>query len=248
MMLRHETTIDESVFVRKLLHGVALTADDKEILRGLTHAVRRVERGDIFLDGHQPRSIALILEGWVCRYKQLENGRRQITSIFIAGDLCEPFGAVPSMMDHTLAALTKGALAFVAPRAIRQAASSNPRVEDALWWDLLFAEALNREHMVSLGRRLATERLAFFFCQMHQRLQMIGHVEDASFELPMTQVDLADLFGLSPVHVNRSLQDLRSSGLLSWRGRRATVRDLPALRDFAMFDPTSFMPMRGVLA
>lgn len=244
----NEETADNSPFVCKLRHGATLTRDDTTILNDLAHTVRRVERGDIFRDGSQPRSVVVVLEGWVSRYKQLENGRRQITSIFVAGDLCEPFGAVPPTMDHTLSALTNSVLAFVTPQAIRNAVSSNPRIEEALWWDLLLWEALGREHMVSLGRRLATERLAFFFCEMHERLRMVGRVKNESFELPLTQVDLADLFGLSPVHVNRSLQDLRNNGLLSLRGRRATLHDLPTLRDFAMFDPTCFEPARNPLA
>ena len=232
-----------SPIVLKLRHGVRLTSADEAILAGLSTTARRVGRGDILREGMKPQSITLILEGWVCRYKQLENGRRQITAVFIPGDLCEPFGAVPPLMDYSLAALTPCTVAFVAPRSIRAAAQASEQIEQALWWDLLLSEALGREHMVSLGRRSAMERLGFFFCEMHARLAKIGLVADGCFELPLTQIDLADLFGLSAVHVNRSLQDLRGSGLLSLRGRRVMLHDLPTLHSLSMFDPVWFEPM-----
>ncbi len=192
-------------------------------------------------EGAHQRSIVLVVEGWLCRYKQLENGKRQITSIYIPGDLCQPFGAVPRVLDHSLAALTLAMLSFVPPQFLLNTARSNPRIEEALWWDLLKTDALAREHVVSLGRRSATERLGHFLCEMWERLAMVGMIEDNSFDLPLTQVDLADLFGLSAVHVNRALQELRSSGLLSLRSRRATLPDMAGLRELSMFDPVQIL-------
>ena len=230
--------------VRKLRHGVRLTAADEAVLACLSATARRVERGDIQREGIEPRSVILVLEGWLYQYKQLENGKRQITAVFMPGDLCEPFGAVRPVMDHSVAAVTAGRVAFVAPRDLRAAARSSTRIEQALWWDLLLSEALGREHTISLGRRSAMERLGFFFCEMHARLTHIGLVDSGSFELPLTQIDLADLFGLSAVHVNRSLQDLRGSGLLSFRDRRVTLHDLPSLHSLSMFEPVWFEPMK----
>ena len=188
----------------------------------------------------------LIVEGWVCRYKLLENGKRQITSIFLPGDLCEPFGALPRSMDHTLAALTPAVLAFISPNDVRATAQVSSRVEEALWWDLLFSEALNREQIVCLGRRSATERLAHFFCSLHLRLSLVGLEEHFSYNMPLTQIEISDLFGLSVVHVNRSLQELRGSGLLSLRDHRLIIHDLPGLRELSMFDP-SYLPMHGAI-
>ena len=233
-----------SPIVQKLRHGVQLTSADEAILSNLSMTVRRIERGDIQREGIEPQSVILIFEGWACRYKQLENGKRQITTVYVSGDLCEPFGAVPPFLDHSLAALTACTLGFVAPSSMRAAAQASQRIEQALWWDLMLSQVLGREHVVSLGRRSAMERLGFFFCEMHARLAKVGLVVDGSFDLPLTQIDLADLFGLSAVHVNRSLQDLRGSGLLSFRGRRVTMHDLPSLRSVAMFDPVWFEPMK----
>ena len=227
-------------FVCKLRNGALLTQEDEVTLTSLANMTRPIERGDVLREGAQQRSVVLVVEGWLCRHKQLENGKRQITSIFIPGDVCQPFGAVPRVLDHSLAALTPAVLSFVPPQLLLNAARSNPRIEEALWWDLLKTDALAREHMVSLGRRSATERLGHFFCVMWERLAMVGLVEGNSFDMPLTQIDLADLFGLSAVHVNRALQDLRSSGLLSLRSRKVTLPDMAGLRELSMFDLMEF--------
>lgn len=108
-------------FIRKLRHGARLTERDEAVLTALAEPARRAARDDI-----TPRSIVLVLEGWVCRYKQLENGKQQITSLFLPGDLCEPFGAFPSLTDYSLTALTPVLLARVPPQGIRSAARSSP--------------------------------------------------------------------------------------------------------------------------
>ncbi len=226
-----------SPFIRKLRQEAALLPEDEAILADLTNSKRSVERGDVLREGAHQRSIVLVFEGWVYRYRQLENGKRQITAVFVPGDLCQPFGATPRVLDHSLAALNAAVLSFVPPRLLLSIAHANPRIEEALWCDLLKTDVLAREHMVSLGRRLATERLGHFFCEMHERLTAVGLADGDTFDLPLTQVDLADLFGLSAVHVNRALQELRSSGLLSMRNRRATLPEVAALRELSMFNP-----------
>ncbi len=227
-----------NLFVRKLRNGTRLLPEDEAILAGLVGPARRIEaRGDIVSEGSEPRALTLIVEGWACRYKQLENGRRQILSFSLPGDLCEPFGILPRFMDHSLGALTAVTIAQVSPEAVRNAARANPRIEEALWWDLLVAVAADQERTVSLGRRTAAERLGHLFCELQLRLAMVGLADREGYELPVTQVDLADLLGLSAVHVNRSLQELRGTGLISLRGRRLSVHDLEGLRRVALFDP-----------
>jgi CRP-like cAMP-binding protein len=184
-----------SPFVQKLANGAYLLDEDRAVLAQLAEPVRRVERGDILLKGLATHCITVVLQGWAYRYKQLENGKRQITSVFVPGDMCEPFGALPGLKDYTLAAFTPALLACIAPQAIRKAARASPRIEQALWWDLLVSDTLNRERIVSLGRRSATERLGHFFCEMHVRLGMVGLADQSSFELPLTQADMADMLG-----------------------------------------------------
>ena len=233
-----------SPFILKLRHGAHLTVADEAVLARLAGSMERTERGDIMPQGAEMRSIVLVLQGWACHYKLLENGKRQITSVFLPGDLCEPFGALPPFTDYSLGALTPVLLTRVAPSSIRDAVAASPRIEEALWWDLLLTDALRREHLVSLGRRSATERLGHFFCEVHLRLEMVGLTENLSCEFPLTQVDLADVFGLSAVHVNRSIQELRGLGLLTLRERRMIIHDARALRELSMFNPT-YLPLHG---
>lgn len=226
-------------FVRKLRHGAALTQDDEAVLRGLASSVRNVHaRSDIVLEGDAPRSITLVLEGWACSYRELENGKRQIIALLLPGDLAEPFGILPGYCDHSLGALTDVKLAQVSPEKIRAAAKASARLEQALWWDLLVAGAVEREHVVSLGRRSAAERLGHLFCELHLRLAMVGLVQGGACDMPLTQVDLADALGLSPVHLNRSLQELRANRFVSLRGRRLILHDIEGLREASFFQPS----------
>lgn len=225
-------------FVRKLSHGACLTDENRTILRDLLGTVRRVDaHNDITREGAAPRALTVILDGWACSYRDLANGKRQIISILVPGDLAEPFGILPRFADHSLAALTPVTFASVSPDAIRAAARNNPGVERALWWDLLVACAIEREHVVNLGRRSASERLGHLFCELQLRLEMVGLVDGPECDLPLTQGELADVLGLSAVHVNRSLQDLRFRGLVSLRNRRLTIHNLDDLREVSFFDP-----------
>src|SRR5262245_33004851 len=199
-------------FIRKLRRGAHLNAEDEAILQNLAQPVRSVRpHAEIWNEDSAPRFLPLILEGWACRYKLLDNGKRQIVSLFLPGDLCGPFGVLPRFLGHSLGALTAVAFVAIEPSAIAHAAQMSPRIKEALWWDLLAGSAIEREFIVSLGRRSAAERMGHLFCELHVRLDAVGLVKDFSYDLPLTQADLGDALGLSTVHVNRSLQDLRKA-------------------------------------
>ncbi|MCG6206400.1 Crp/Fnr family transcriptional regulator [Rhodopseudomonas sp. HC1] len=223
--------------LRKLRFGARLTTEDESVLMSILDPARTVSpREDVAEEGIRPHALPLIVEGWACRYSTLANGQRQIISLFIPGDLCEPFGMLPRFMDHSVATLTPVIMSPVRVERLKSAVTSSPRIEEALWWDLLVSTAIDREHLVSLGRRTATERLGHLFCELHLRLDMVGLVDGMGYEMPVTQADLGDLLGLSMVHVNRSLQELRRTGLMSLRGRRLTINDLHGLRELSFFD------------
>lgn len=233
----------EPLFIKKLRHGAALTPDDEASLAALPFSVRNVEpRSDFGAESDAMHSIPIILEGWACRYRLLENGKRQIVTLLLPGDLCEPFGVLPNFLDRSLAALTAVRYAPAQIAAIRKLTKDNIRIETALWWDLMMATEIEREHLVSLGRRSASERMGHLFCELHCRLTMVGLADATGFELPVSQADLSDLLGLSAVHVNRSLQELRRSQLISLSGRRLRIHDLATLRDVSYFDPAYLRP------
>lgn len=224
-------------FIRKLQYGALLAEQDKDLLIGLAQSVRDIPaRGAIAAEGDTPPFLPLIVDGWACRYRILENGKRQITSLLLPGDLCEPYGVLPRFMDSSLGALTHVALSRVTLSAIRNAARSSDAIERALWWDLLVATAIDRERIVSLGRRSAVERLSHLLCELHLRLEMVGLIHNATYELPLTQADLGDVLGLSTVHINRSLQELKTTGLISQHARKVTIHDPVGLQQLAFFD------------
>ncbi|MBT2245035.1 MULTISPECIES: Crp/Fnr family transcriptional regulator [Sphingobium] len=226
-------------FFTKLQHGASLTLNDKQILADLCKHVRDVKsQRDIASQDRACRYLPIILEGWACRYRLLENGKRQITGLFIPGDLCEPFGILPRFPDSTFAALTPTKIALASLDAVAAAARSSPSLREAFWWDLLMASSIDQERLVSLGRRSAAERVAHLFCELHVRLMIIGQADNEGYELLITQTDMSDMLGLTSVHVNRSLKILRETGLISLKGRRLMIHDLVGLRDLALFDPT----------
>ncbi len=226
-------------FVRKLRHGARLSDEDERVLSALAErTVTYGARRDIIWEGDQPRALTLILAGWACRYKQLDDGRRQIVDLFLPGDLCEPYGILPRFMDHSLATLSPVTFVRVLSRDVRGAALASPRIDEALWWDMLLQTAMQSERIVSLGRRSASERMAHLLCELHARLRFVGLADRDGFAMPLTQSDLGETLGLSGVHVNRTLQELRGAGLIALRDRRLTILDDGGLRAVALFDPS----------
>jgi CRP-like cAMP-binding protein len=227
-----------NAFVRKLGQGTRLSASDEKALEPLLQHVQSAESGrDLEVEGLSSRSLVLVLDGWACRYKQLEDGRRQIISLFVPGDLSEPFGTLPSLKDSSIGALTPLTYARLQPEELQRIARENAGIHQALWWDLLVTMSMQDERVVSLGRRSASERLGHLFCELCARLDLVGLAEGNTFDMPMTQADLGDLLGLSTVHVNRSLQELRGSGLISLRNRRLIIHDVEELGAISLFDP-----------
>jgi len=192
-------------------------------------------RRDLIREGEKPRHVHVVLEGWACRYKQLPCGRRQIVAFLIPGDLCNANAFILNAMDHSIGAITRLRHAEIAARRFGDLMDSSPGVTRALWWNELVGAAIQREWTVNVGKRNAYERIAHLFCEMFARLDAVGLVQGHGCDWPLTQTDLADATSLTPVHVNRTLQELRLDGLIELRGRRLSVPDMAALQSVAMF-------------
>lgn len=225
--------------IRKLEQFVRLSTDDKAALSRLaSHAVRDVApREDVIREGDRPRAVNIILDGFACRYKSLEDGRRQILNFFVPGDVCDPRVFILKEMDHSISSLSALKVAEAPGEAIIELTERFPRVAQALWWSTLVDEAIAREWLVNVGQRSATERMAHLLCELFLRMKGVGLVSEDSCDVPMTQTDLADALGLSAVHTNRTLQELRSLGLIVWKGKRLTIPDLDSLKSLALFNP-----------
>jgi len=227
----------ENRLIHKLERYARLSADDCGVLDTVAREkVRRLRpRDDIIQEGDKPTHLNLILQGWACRYKVLEDGRRQIMSFFLPGDLCDLNVFVLRAMDHSVGALTSVVYAEISREAFDRVAE-RPRVLQALWWDTLVAQAIQREWTVNLGQRTALERVAHLLCELFIRLRAVDLAHDGRCELPVTQSELADALGLTPVHVNRTLQELRSQGLIVLQGKELQIPNLGRLMDTALFN------------
>ncbi len=232
-------------FVRKLDHHTPLSTEHRRDIEAMTAQVQHLRAHEtIIRDGDEPHVVNVVLSGWVCRCKILPDGRRQIVSLFLPGDMCDPYVFLLGAMNQTLDTLTPVTLAAVPAESIRAMTASGADLAEALWWQILSSIEIQREWTTSLGRRTAVERLAHFFCEVSARLVSVGLSNGSDCEMPLTQTDLADISGLSTVHVNRSLQSLRASKLIELRGRRLIIHDHQGLVDVAMFDPT-YLHRRG---
>ena len=179
----------------------------------------------------------MVLSGWACRYKVLPDGRRSITSLYLPGDMCDPYVFLPGAMEQALGTLTPVILAKVSAQAIRDMTASGSELAEALWGQMLIAVEIQREWTISLGRRNALERLAHLFCEVSARLAEVGLSDGFECEMPLTQTNLADVLGLSTVHVNRSLQQMRASSFIELHDRRLVILDRQKLESLAVFDP-----------
>lgn len=191
----------------------------------------------ILLEGDRPEACGLIVEGFVHRYKDLAQGSRQILSFHVPGDIPDLLTMELKSLDHSLAAVTATRVAFIPHEALRALGAAHPRLWALLWRDTLVDGSIFREWMVNLGRRSAHARIAHLICELMVRFRSVGLTEGHAVESPLTQAELGDAVGLSTVHVNRVLQELRREGLVEWRGRRISTQDWEGLTQAGGFDP-----------
>lgn len=224
--------------INKLQQFTRFSAENREILNRVT--VERVRgfvaREDLSREGDTPTAVFIMLRGWACRYKFLDDGRRQILAFFLPGDICDLNIFILRRRDHSIGALTDVAAAEVGRAQFDELMVAHPRVTQALLWDSLVTMAIQREWTMSLGQRAALERIAHLLCELYLRLRGAGLAEGGRCAFPVTQADLADAMGLSKVHVNRTLQELRQEGLIRLANRQLAILDLEGLKQVALFD------------
>ena len=214
-----------------------LTQQDRTSIERLARRHRRElpARRDLVREGERPRSVILVLEGWASRYKQLPDGRRQIVHFLIPGDLGDAGAAMMREMDHSIASVTRLTFAEIPITELEALMATSASLMRAFWWSDLVAGAVSREWTMNVGQRSALERLAHLFCELFIRLGSVGLTDGVACDWPLTQGDLADAAGLTPVHVNRTLQELRRERLIALQGRRLMIPDLARLMSVAMF-------------
>ena len=222
--------------IHKLENFACLSGIERVLLQEISTSGRRVEpRTALIEEGEEPLGAFLMLEGLAYRYKQRESGRRQLTALLIPGDLGNFDAPLRSRMDHSIGTSSACRVVPLSPETVRKL-QQHPNIAHGLRMSTLVEEATLHEWLLNVGSRTAIERLAHLFCELYLRYQIVGWARSQSYELPLKQGDLADLTGMSNVHVNRSLQELRRRRLIELRNHRLSILDWAGLKALAEFD------------
>ena len=228
-----------SALITKLTVSNVLDNEDVEALRRLpVHQREFKAREAIVSDGQRPHECCLIGDGFAFRSKTTSEGQRQVLSLHIPGEVPDLQSLHLKVMDHDLTTLTPCTLGFIPHAAVMSLTKERPNVAAALWRETLIDAAIFREWLLSLGRRSADARMAHLLLELHRRLEAVGRAREWEFELPVTQADLGDCLGLSTVHVNRVLQQLRKEDLIEVQRTNFRLVDPQKLEALAEFDPT----------
>lgn len=230
------------LFLERLRLRSALTADEQRAILGLAGERQRYRaHTDIVSPGQHVDSACLVSEGLVARFDQMLDGERQITSFYIPGDMCDLHSVVAPKASWSITALSPATVIHVAHRQLRELCLAYPAIALAFWRDGTVDASLFAKWVGNLGRKDAKARIAHIMCEMGMRMEAAGLGSRTGYDLPATQQQLADAAGLTPVHVNRTLQDIRAQGLLTFVNQRVEIRSWERLAEVAEFDPGYLM-------
>lgn len=227
-----------SAHIKKLRRRIAISSEEERAIRALPGETRNVRADEVLVHaGEELDASILLLDGWMARSKDLQNGDRQFTELHVAGDFVDLHGYTLKRLDHDIITLTQCSIFSVPHARLKEMFERYPRLARVYWFITNIDAAVHREAALSLGQRSAISRMAHLFCELSVRLEIIGKSHQSGYELPLTQRELAEALGLTVVHANRTLQELRRRGLLEFENRQLTIRDRRGLEGIAEFDP-----------
>jgi CRP-like cAMP-binding protein len=227
-----------SVHLKKLRRRSPINAEEEQALRALVAETRSVPADQTLIrNGVELNSSLLLLDGWLARCKDLPGGERQVTQLHVPGDFADLHGFSLKRLDHDVATLTDCEIAVVPHARIAALMESFPRLARLYWFSTNVDAAITRELALSLGQRSALSRMAHLFCELYVRLDLVGRADADGYAFPLTQRELAECLGLTVVHANRTLQELRRRGLIELENRRLRILDREGLEEVAEFDP-----------
>jgi CRP-like cAMP-binding protein len=224
-------------FVKKLSGLAELAADDIMALRNATARTRKyAARQDLIREGDEPGPMFVVLEGWACRYKILPNGTRQIMAFLMPGDGCDLNIKLLAEMDHGIQTITPALIATITRADMQEMMNKHPSIASAMYSSQLIDEGIMRAWIVSMGRRSSTERVAHLICELYIRALSTGLATAGEFALPLSQLVLADALGMTAVHINRVLKELRISGAMALKRGSVEILEPAKLIQIAGFD------------
>ncbi len=225
-----------SAWVRRLACYGPLSSEDLRLIEQLSANSRQYSTDDLVVKAGDPvERMFVVLDGLAGEFKLLADGRRQILPYLLPGDMTDPRQLLMSNWDHSICVLWPARIASLLPDAV-QRLEQHPNIRQAIARYSIVRQAISREWLVNVGNRTAFERLGHLLCETYARLKAVGLTNGDSFELPLTQAELADTLALSAVHVNRTLMDLRRLGLVTFQNRNASIHDHGALCAAVGFD------------
>jgi CRP-like cAMP-binding protein len=224
--------------LKKLRLRSAISPDEERIVRGLVAENRRWPADTMLVRAGEVLNVSmLLLDGWLVRSKDLPSGERQVMEIHLPGDFADLHGFTLKQLDHDIITVTECVIGYVPHERLMELTESQPHLTRVYWLSTNIDAAISREMGLSLGQRSAISRMAHLFCELHARLEIIGRTDGETFEFPLTQRELAECLGLTVVHVNRTIQELRRKMLIEAQNRHIRILDRRGLEAIAEFDP-----------
>jgi len=228
-----------TVHLKKLRQRIEISSDEERAIRDAVKETRRVAADEILVRaGEELNASMMLLDGWMARVKDLPGGERQVTQLHVPGDFADLHGFTLKRLDHDLVAITDCTVAVVPHERLREITDEQPRLGRVYWFATNIDAAIHREWALSLGQRSAISRMAHLFCELYLRLKVVGQTVDSSYEFPLTQRELSECLGLTVVHANRTIQELRRRGLVELENRQLKILDRRGLEGVAEFDPS----------
>lgn len=224
--------------LRRLRQRDTIGREEEQAIREMISHTERVKANRTLIrQGQELQHSVLLIDGWLARAVDLATGARHITELHVPGDFADLHGFTLKRLDHDVIALTNATIGLVPHRTLTELTNRFPHLARVYWFSTNVDAAIHRQWAVSLGGRKAPSRLAHLFCELFLRLEVAGKTSGRSFDFPLTQEQLASCVGLTPVHVNRTLQNLRRNGLIELENKRLTIPDFARLQQTASFDP-----------
>jgi CRP-like cAMP-binding protein len=222
---------------RRWQRRVSLTPEDKAAIVGLPWSERTYARDSYLVREGEPASVcSLLIKGFAFRQKLVSDGARQIISIHIPGEFLDLQNSLLDVADHNVQCLTRCLVGIIHKSALLDLMAARPNVRRAIWLDSLIDSSIFREWVVNVGRRDARQRIAHLLCELADRMKSSGIANGQSYDFPLTQEQIADCTGLTPVHTNRTLQGLRRDGLISLSSNELSILDWDRLAEIGDFN------------
>ena len=231
-------------FVAKLRSRQALSEEEELALRDAGWSQRHFARHEVIVQPHERLdSTHLLLSGFAARCLEDSGGARQLIGVGVPGDLLDIHGVILGRLEQEVVALGPCEVAAIPHIRVRELIDRSPALRNIFWLQAAIEYAGQAAWIQALGTKRGTAKIAHLFCEMQLRLAVVGLATKMGFPFPLSQQELADYAGMTHVHLNRCLKELREAGLVSFASGWVKVEDFEGLKRLARFDD-SYLNLR----